>query len=645
MQLGWLWQQGTFRLLAPLAQAVSLVERKHPEQPLERITVGQSNGHGIWEIAQPEPWRYYRFRVQQAGQTFDVSDPWSTAAARQFVIGHPTWSVAQQSEFAWQEDARPAISLGDAVIVELHIRDFTAHPSAGVANPGTYLGLAQDRDVQGHPAAGGLAALRDLGVNAVELLPVTAFPWLEQMAGEKHPTGQNHWGYMPSLLLCPSERYALAAQGAEPGAWIGVAQDGTFADPGDELREMIRRLHSNGIAVLLDVVFNHVSLHDDNPLLRLDPGTWFLRNPDATLRSHSGCGNDLNTAHPAMRALVLASVHHWVESYHVDGFRLDLADILDDGTLAAIEQTAKAVYSKAIVVSEPWSMAGYRPVQIAELGHGVWNDRFRNGIKGSHPNHGPGVALGTLPGGRGEWRILMGGSARRIGGWLPDAELSVNYLESHDDHTSGDFVRLALHRPLPDTREALAQLLQSERIVLQFAASCLLLSRGAVMIAQGQSWGRAKVIAGPAGSGAKGWLDGNSWCRDDETNHLDWRQAAAEPALHGHYRRLIALRKQWLVPAFAEGTPQRWLAGSTDTSLGYLLATQRADLAVLFHAAQHGVAWFDLHSGPWHWLLTVPGADLVPTQTGVAVAVPACSAVILWRQPLGAEPRRPEVRP
>ncbi len=632
--LGWAPKEHTFRVLAPLADHAWLVQRRHPDdaesEQIKEMTA-MTHPHGLgFEVHEAHPLRYYRYRIGQNGEQFDIADPRSIAVARQFAPGHPTWSVAQTSSFLWQGDVRPAIAVHEAIILEVHVRDFTVHSSSGVRHPGTYLGLAESAP----GAQGGLNALRDLGVDCVELLPVTAFPLLEPPppdGGYVNPTGKNHWGYMPSFFLAPSERYSLRGAQPEPNAWIGVDADGTFHDPGDELREMVRLLHRDGIAVVLDLVFNHVSIHDENPLLKLDPGSWFWRE-NGNLRSHSGCGNDLDTRDPAMAALVLDAAVHWMRAYHVDGLRLDLAAILDDGTLQALRDATRAEYPRSILISEPWSMAGYRPADLARMGHTVWNDRFRNGIKGQNPQSNRGFIFGEGQGGANRHDIgaLLAGWPRSLGGLFDDASLSLNYLESHDDLTLGDFVRLALgevHEGQKVRRDAVAHVQGQALRVHKLAAAALLLSRGAVMLAQGQEWARAKVQYHRS---QPGYLDNNSYNRDDATNHLDWRERRVNADLVDHYRRLIALRKAWLIPALLAGEPIRLLWGSATFSAGYRIETPRGPLVVLLNGMASESSWFDVAGGPWWLLLGADDGHIVPTKTGVAVEVKPTSAVVLY---------------
>jgi pullulanase/glycogen debranching enzyme len=630
--LGWHAADRTFRLQAPCADAVWLVSRRHPddersEQIQRMVHPGRHKGVNWFEIHAPTPQRYYRFRVHQQGLEFDIADPRSLAVARQFVVGHPTWSVAlDDPPFNWHGDARPGIDVGSALLLELHVRDFTCHPSAGSRHPGTFAGI---HDLQ-PGAPGGLHGLCDLGVNTVELLPLATWPVLEPRDGGGLRV--NHWGYMPSFLLACSERYGTHGVDPKPGEWVGVDDDGTFHDPGRELQELVRVLHRHGIAVVVDMVLNHVSLHDANPLFALDPGTWFHRNGDGSLRSHSGCGNDLNTADPAMRLLAVDAVRHWLHTYRLDGVRLDLAALLDDETLHAIHAAAKQAHPRAIVISEPWSMAGYRPTDIADLGHTVWNDRFRNGLKGHHPLHGRGFAFGRWDGNanRSDVAALLLGWDKAAGGPLRHAYLSLNYLESHDNYTLGDFVRMALEQVregLPVARNDVAEVAGHALQVHELLATALLGSRGVVMLAQGQEWGRAKVQHHQDGS--PGALDGNSYDRDDATNHLDWTDRARNPELVDHYRRLVSLRKEWLLPAFALGNRPTALFGSTEFGVGYRIDTPRGRLAVLLNGGG-GATWFQLPGGPWWSLVQGDRCNIVPVHGGVAVRVDATAGAVLY---------------
>ena len=631
----------TFRLIAPGASAVWLVWRRHPADADSERTARMARvvAGGLFACVCPEAARcYYRFRVQRASATIDVADPRSVAVARQYAVGNPTWSVAVGvPSIDWRGDARPGVDIRSAVVCELHVGDFTGHASAGSRYPGTWRGLY---DLEPN-APGGLRALRDLGINAVELMPQAAWPEWEPRPGDAgvpdghgNPTGRNHWGYMPSYLFAPTHHFSVHGACPVPGAWIGVDDDGTYRDPTTELQEVVREFHAAGMAVIVDAVFNHVSIHDAQPLLQLDPGDWFHREANGTLRSQSGCGNDLDTHNPVMHRLVVDAARHWVRTFHLDGLRLDLAALLDDATLVAIDGVVRAGAPRGMVISEPWGLGSYRPDAIAALGHTVWNDRFRNGIKGHHPQHGRGFGFGRWDGGAGRRDVaaLLLGWARGAGGTFESAHLSLNYLESHDNYTLGDFVRLALGEVAEGERVEPAHMARLSGPALRLhllLATVLLTARGTPMLAQGQEWGRAKVQ--PQDGSLAGPLDGNSYNRADATNLLDWQGRAENPVLVERVRRLIAFRKEWLVPALALDAPITALGGSRDHSLGYRMSTPRGEVAVLFNADPAEAAWFDLAAGPWFGLLGADAASIVPTADGVAVQVEPVGAVIVVR--------------
>lgn len=644
VQLG--WQPGTrrFALLAPRATSVVLLQRAHPDGPHEQQTVCEAQ-HSPWGtvfVAQghdPTRFCYYRFAVEQDGQIHQLADPWGLAQARQNRLGTPTWSVAQALP---ARQSRPYICLpmAEQVVLEVHVRDATAlwksAPTSVV--PGSYAALA-------HPDSPLLAHARSLSATAVELLPTATFPLREPSPADPddqgrqwNPTGVNHWGYMPSFLLAVSERYAQGWT-ADPDVWLGVHPDGSFADPALELRDAVDALHAQGFAAVADVVWNHVSNADRQPLLLLDPGNWFVRNPDGSLRNHSGCGNDLNTAQPAMRALVLAAAHRWFAELGFDGLRLDLAELLDNETLRQIHALAHQLHPTPLLFAEPWSMGGYRPAELAALGYAVWNDRFRNGWKGHHPQHGQGLAFGRTAGGAGLLEglaLLRGWPAEPLARQVrptshPDLaalDRQVHYLESHDDHTVGDFVRLALAiAPQGPDWTALYPLRADELRVHQLLAAALCLSSGPLLLAAGQSWARPRL-------GPEGALVGNAWNRDDAASHLDWRGPQLGRALDAWWRALLRLRRQWLQPGLGEAG--RWLPWlpTEDGGVGWLQRTLRGDVAVALNLDTAAVRWWSLPGGPWQLLLANdPGVDIVPTQPGVAIGVPAGAVAVLVRPP------------
>jgi isoamylase len=244
--------------------------------------------------------------------------------------------------FDWQGDIGPLqLPPEDLVVYEMHVRGFTAHPSSGVRAPGTFLGLVERLDY-----------LERLGVTCLELLPIHEFNELEydapipgSLTGERR---RNFWGYSTVGFFAPMARYSYAASLGAPGAAVA-----------DEFKLLVRECHKRGIEVILDVVFNHTAEGDERgPTLSfrgLDNRVYYMLAPRGEYYNYSGCGNTLNCGHPVVRKFIVDCLRHWVEEYHVDGFRFDLASILtrahsawhptvaDDGGGASASSSASPV--------------------------------------------------------------------------------------------------------------------------------------------------------------------------------------------------------------------------------------------------------------------------------------------------------------
>jgi len=437
---------------------------------------------------------------------------------------------------AWQ---RPAHALADSVLYEVHVRAFTRlMPGVPEADRGTYAGLASDA---------ALAHLRRLGVTAVSLLPV------HHKLDEARLVAlglSNHWGYNTLAFFAPEPRYAATAQ------------------PREEFRAMVRRLHAAGIEVLIDVVFNHTAEGDERgPTLSwrgLDNASWY-RLPAAQRAAYenwSGCGNTLGVPHPRVLQFVLDSLRHWVLQMGVDGFRFDLAPVLGREPEAFERGAAffKAVAQDPVLqgvklIAEPWDLGpgGYQLGQFPD-GWLEWNDRFRDSARA--------FWLGG-DASRGDFALRLAGSAdvfqpRR----RPPAE-SVNFVVAHDGFCLADLVSYDLRHneangegnrdghghnlswncgiegPTSDP-EVLQRRARLQRALL----AVTLLAQGTPMLAAGCEIGHTQ----------RG--NNNPYCQDNEITWLDW--ARADPDLVEFVAHVVALRKR-LLPL-----GPRWYSGLVD---------------------------------------------------------------------------------
>ncbi|MCP5509907.1 MAG: hypothetical protein H7A39_05820 [Chlamydiales bacterium] len=247
----------------------------------------------------------------------------------------------QSAPFDWEGVLSPNRPLKHLIIYEMHVRAFTQDPSSGVAHPGTFLGMIEK-----------IPHLVDLGINCVELMPIFEFD------ERKGPSGLcNFWGYDTVNFFCPMNRYAVS--------------DAIY-----EFKLLVKALHSAGIEVILDVVYNH------SDSFEFDKESYYLLDAEGRHTNYSGCGNTLNANSPKMRALILDSLRYWCTEFHVDGFRFDLAATLTRGGTGTIEAiTSDEIIGKKKLIAEPWDpgglcMQGQFPRPWAE-----WDGEFRDSIR------------------------------------------------------------------------------------------------------------------------------------------------------------------------------------------------------------------------------------------------------------------------
>ncbi len=593
----------TFRLFAPGEDRVHLVLFKnHDDLDGEKHAMREKD-NGVWELSLPNSklTKYYAF-LSSSSENNIIPDPYSQAVVRQNHYKYPSKSVIlSRSNFDWQGDGYTSAEIGDLVILEAHLRDMTVHPSSEATQPGTYQGFVELSQ------NGGLAHIKDMGYNAVEFLPLQEFGNIEvdyknpeiSDWNDWNPYEANHWGYMTSFFFAPEIYYGSDGVSAR-GAWIG--QDGRAVN---EMKTMVRELHKEGISVILDVVYNHVSQYDDNPFKLINKDYYFRLDAGADYLSHSGCGNDFKTENPMARKMIIESLLYWMQEYHIDGFRFDLAAMIDLETVDAITAATQAVNPNVILIGEPWGGGGYNPAELADHGWASWNDQFRNSVKGRNPQKNDyGFIFGKLWDGKTieHYKKLMRGYLQSEGGHFKNPSQSVNYLESHDDNTLGDFIRLALGEVGQSevvSRAQVASLSEEELALHKLAALNLLTSQGPVMIAQGQSWGRAKVIANSMGNDPKaGQLDHNSYEKDDETNWLNWDEKELNRNLVDYYRGLISIRNKY--PEIRNVSPgyRLFFDGTNRLSYGLSMGDDQKIL-VLLNADVKMSSKFSLPPGLW----------------------------------------------
>lgn len=488
----------------------------------------------VWHcfLAGLDPGVHYAYRIENRL----LLDPYGKAVAGRPVWGEdgeaPLRSVAVEDRFAWKHDQPLGIPLADSVIYELHVRGFTRDRSSGVAAPGTFLGLCDK-----------IPYLQELGVTAVELLPVTEFDETENP--RRNPaTGErllDYWGYNPLSFFSPKRSYSSA-----PDALSAV----------DEFKTMVQTFHAAGIEVILDVVFNHTGeggRHGHTVSWRgIDDLTYYLSDPiTGRYLDFSGCGNTLNCNHPVVRNQILDCLHYWVTEMHVDGFRFDLASILgrgQDGTVLKspplLEQIAgDPVLAGTKLIAEAWDAAGlYQVGSFPAWGRWAeWNGKFRDDIRRFvKGDAGMVQALADRVSGSADLYLESGREPYH----------SINFVTCHDGFTLADLVaynekhnegngegnrdgandnfswNCGVEGPSNDPAVKALRARQMRNL-----AALLLLAHGTPMILAGDELGRSQ----------KG--NNNGYCQDNELSWMPWDLEGSDGGMLRFFRNLIAFRR------------------------------------------------------------------------------------------------------
>jgi isoamylase len=439
--------------------------------------------------------------------------------------------IVVDDAFDWQGDLLPNVPLESLVIYEVHAKGFTAHPSSRVEHPGTYLGFVEK-----------IPHLLQLGVNAVELLPVHEF-YVDDFLVQRGLT--NYWGYNSIGFFAPTSFYST---GRTPGCQVV------------EFKTIVRALHRAGLKVILDVVYNHTGEGNERgPTMSFrgidNPSYYALTGPASEpgryYMNWTGCGNSLDFDNRAVIRLVMDSLRYWVEQMHVDGFRFDLASVLGRAGPGGGFQSSSAffdavaqdpVLQRAILVAEPWDLGTYQvgnfPVDWSE-----WNGRFRDTLR--RFTIGRAGQLADLG-----WRLT--GSADLYGEDGRSPYNSVNFVTCHDGFTLADLVsynqkhndrngegnrdgaddndswNCGVEGPTDDA----AVLSLRHRLAKNFAL-CLLLASGTPMMLGGDEFLRTQQG------------NNNAYCQDNEVGWFDWDAAARNADFTDFWRKAIAFTRRY----------------------------------------------------------------------------------------------------
>ncbi|QKJ97942.1 MAG: pullulanase [Ignavibacteriota bacterium] len=617
-----------FRLFTPNAEKVSLLTFEKPEQTKGKEFQMMRDENGVWETSLDGELYglFYGFKVCHPGtpciEDLVCVDPYAKAVATFQTYFSPRRAiVVKEGNYLWEGDEWIQRDWRDLIIYEMHIRDMTEHPSSGVTERGTYKGLVEKGKV------GGIDYIKNLGINTVELLPSHEFanieiPFKDSLNGKFNnwnPYERNHWGYMTAAFFAPESYYSENVRELEWEKWSGGD-----AKAVNDFKDMVKAFHKEGIAVIMDVVYNHISEYEIGNLKQIDKDYYFRLDEKGNYIQQSGCGNDLRTEAPMARRMIVESILYWMKEYHIDGFRFDLGKLIDWETIEEIIFEAKKINPYVVFVCEPWG-GGYDPAGFSVRGWGAWNDQIRNGIKGENPFDGHGWIFGKWYGNNNPNRIksyVNGTLTKDTLGLFQKPEHSVNYLESHDGYSLGDFIRLGLGDVKRD--EIIKDLDKKIKLTPQqlklnkLAALFLFTSRGITMISEGQEFARSKVI--PFNESEqdpqKGMIDHNSYDKDNETNYINYNHVKINQELFNYYKGLIGIRKKFETFRRAENKNVHFInVKENPFAFGY--STDYADehFLVLFNANTKLQHEFILPEGEWQVFADENQAGVQPMRT------------------------------
>ena len=574
----WMGNGVNFAIFSENATSVDLCLFDRLESPQENVRIPMTeHTDQVWHIFLPDvkPGQLYGYRVYgpydpERGMRFNSSklllDPYAKAIAGAinwsdemfgYVVGgeggdlirdfrDDAWgmpkAVVIDPAFDWGEDKRPRTPLNESIIYEMHVKGFSRlNPNVPEELRGTYAGLG---------SAASIDYLKDLGVTAVELLPVQAFV-NDKILVDKGLS--NYWGYNSIGYFAPEAKYSSA---------------GAMGDQVKEFKSMVRNLHAAGIEVILDVVYNHTGEGNHmGPTLSfrgIDNHAYYWLSPEDQrfYMDFTGTGNTFNLLHPRTLQLVMDSLRYWVLEMHVDGFRFDLASTLarDFGGVNKLHAFFEIIHqdpvlSQVKLIAEPWDVGigGYQvgnfPVLWAE-----WNGKYRDAVRGFWK--GDEGLIGDMG-----YRLTGSPDLYQHNGRRPYA--SINFITAHDGFTLNDLVSYndkhneangennqdgdnnnhswnhGAEGPTDDAEINDLRARQRRNLL-----TTLLLSQGVPMITAGDEWARTQ----------KG--NNNAYCQDNEISWLTWDRTDEQKQLLEFTKKLIQLRHDHPVfrrPKFFQG--------------------------------------------------------------------------------------------
>ncbi len=463
-------------------------------------------------------------------------DPYAKAVTGQSVWGDPVRknnvykARVVRNDFDWENFHKPVIPMEDLIIYELHVRGFTKDESSGLCEDerGTFEGLRKK-----------IPYLKELGVNAVELMPIFEFDETRDRREVNGNTLLDYWGYNPISFFAPNTSYTSKIE---------------YNREGNELKQLIKELNENGIEVILDVVFNHTAEGNElGPYISfkgLDNNIYYMLTPDGYYYNFSGCGNTLNCNHPIVQSMILECLRYWVINYRVNGFRFDLATILgrnEDGSPMNKPPLLQSlafdpILGRVRLIAEAWDAGGLYQVGSFPSWNrwSEWNGRYRDDIRAFLKGTGGAyLASNRITGSTDLYDEIYRGS-----------NASVNFITCHDGFTLYDLYSYNYKHNEANgwnntdgTNDNLSwncgvegetdnpEVLDLRRRMVMNACTVLMVSRGIPMFFAGDEFCNTS------------FGNNNAYCQDNIISWLDWKNLDKHKNVFNFFKRVIKYRK------------------------------------------------------------------------------------------------------
>lgn len=618
--------QSTFKIWAPTAEDAQILFYKtaRVNKPVSKANMKRADG-GAWAVVIAGNLKgiYYTFRVKINGKwSNEVPDPYAKAVCvngtRAAVI-----DLNDTNPYNWAQDASPKFSATnaatDAIIYELHVRDASINESSGITYKGKFLGLTEAGTKNKDGLSTGLDHLKQLGVTHIHLLPCFDYSSVDE---SKPYLQQYNWGYDPLNYNVPEGSYSTDA--TDPKTRIL------------QFKDLIQTFHNNGLRVIMDVVYNHVSNAATSNFNQLVPGYYFREKADGTLSNATACGNETASERPMMRKFILESVLFWMNEYHVDGFRFDLMGVHDIATMNLISTELRKIKPDILLYGEGWT-AGESPLpdeqralkkNAAQLNHiAVFSDDIRDGIKGSvFDANDRGFASGKA--GMEEsikFGIVAACPHKQVdcssvnyskAPYAAEPWNTITYCECHDNNTLWDKLAISVKDADEETRKQMQEL----------SLAIVLTSQGIPFLHAGTEFLRSKQEVE------------NSYNSGDSINAIDWELKTKNADVFDFVSYLVKLRKEH--PAFHMPTAKMIADNisfqqTPDETIAYTInGTAAGDTWKNIFVAFNGTtksSTINLPDGEWTTALNNGGMNAIGEKATGTLTMQGTSVVILYK--------------